>query len=119
MALTAEEMSLLKQYDNEIDELNKQRLADLIRKRAELLEKSNNGTSPAISKKTAPAMESKTPPPAAQKLLDFLKANGPISRGVIIEKSGMPRGTIAYLLTTFKKRLFKRKSDGRWEAIQE
>ncbi|HEY3305807.1 MAG TPA: hypothetical protein VGL70_19960 [Candidatus Binatia bacterium] len=45
-------------------------------------------------------------------LTEFLKHNGPLLRAEILQKTGMPKGTIAFLLND--KETFQRHSDGRW-----
>jgi hypothetical protein len=105
------------QIEEEIDRLTVQRIEDLRRKR-DLLLKSCNGDSPAPQRQTkqrSTQKSGKPVTPAAQKLIDFLQTNGPTPRGEIVNKSGIPGGTIAYLLNSFKKK-FKQDSDGKWDV---
>jgi len=47
-----------------------------------------------------------------QALVGFLSENGPTTRGDILRKTGLPRGTIAFLLND--KNTFSRRDDGKW-----
>jgi hypothetical protein len=54
------------------------------------------------------------PPPSGRKvqLAEFLLASGPMSRVSIVEKSGLPEGTISYCLAD--KRFFQQMESGDW-----
>jgi hypothetical protein len=45
-------------------------------------------------------------------LAAFLKENGPMSRVLIVEKSGIPEGTVSYCLSD--KRFFEQQSNSDW-----
>ena len=47
---------------------------------------------------------------------ELLLANGPMERKAIREKSGLPEGTVAYLLNDSN---FKHQPDGRWYVHEE
>jgi hypothetical protein len=51
-------------------------------------------------------------PSSAEKLIDFLQRHGPATRKEIAERSGVPGGSISYLLKTDKFRL---RDDQKWE----
>lgn len=53
--------------------------------------------------------------PSSQKVISFLQANGPSKRMEIIQKSGIPAGTIANVLT--RKDIFRHRQDGKWELV--
>ena len=55
--------------------------------------------------------------PRKQALVQFLRENGPIDRGDIIAKSGMPRGTISHCLND--KATFRQRPDKKYEAIPD
>jgi hypothetical protein len=52
--------------------------------------------------------------PSVQRVVDFLQSNGPSTRREIVEKSAIPEGTIANVLTN-RKDIF-RKREGKWEV---
>src|SRR5207253_2451268 len=66
----------------------------------------------------APAQPSGNGQPTGRKveLAKFLAASGPISRATIIEKSGLPEGTISYCLND--KRFFQQLPDGNWAVTE-
>jgi len=49
-----------------------------------------------------------------EELKQFLVSNGPSKRAKIIAESGIPRGTIAYLLNSNSE--FVRRDDGKWQV---
>jgi len=49
-----------------------------------------------------------------EELKQFLVSNGPSKRAKIIAESGIPRGTIAYLLNSNSE--FVRRNDGKWQV---
>ena len=51
---------------------------------------------------------------SGDKLVAFLRAHGPATRREILESSGVPDGSISYLL---KNGRFRRREDDKWEAI--
>ena len=49
-----------------------------------------------------------------ERLDKYLRENGPVTRKEIVEKSGVPDGSISYLLKNGK---FRQRDDERWEAV--
>ncbi len=49
-------------------------------------------------------------------LAEFLKTQGPRTRKEMIERAGIPAGTIAYCLNDDTR--FRRLADGRWDVTQ-
>jgi hypothetical protein len=64
----------------------------------------------------------KISPPTKQKgltrkdaLTDYIRANGPTSRGDLVERTGTPAGSVGGCLND--KERFKRLDDGRWDVV--
>lgn len=51
---------------------------------------------------------------SAEKLAMFLRSNGPATRKEITERSGVPSGSISYLL---KNGGFRQREDEKWEVV--
>jgi len=52
--------------------------------------------------------------PRKEALAEFLRANGPTSRGEIVLKAGLPEGTVSYCLND--KRFFVQLENGDWDV---
>ncbi len=121
MALSQDELMEIEQIDEEFAILK--RMADLRRRKQELLQSSgsSNGTVPHGDKQPAPARSEKAklnPSPSALKLFQFLDTHGPALRSEILQKSGMPSGTVSTTLNKFQRQLYRRRSDKKWEVIK-
>jgi hypothetical protein len=56
-------------------------------------------------------------PTRKQALIRFLKEHGARTRKELVEQTGLPRGTIDYLL--MEKDIFGKRADGRWEVREQ
>jgi hypothetical protein len=98
-----------------------QRVAKLLKLKEMLLEEFSVEAEPIHSSSAATCRRGpkKSASPKAKKtrrqdLVNFLKLNGPSRRREMLEKTGVPKGTIAYLLAD--KKTFIRLEDGRWDV---
>ena len=71
--------------------------------------------------RNAPAVDQNAdghPAPRGRKdeLAEFLRTNGPMSRVAIVEKSGLPEGTVSYCLSD--KRFFEQIDGGDWNITE-
>jgi len=55
--------------------------------------------------------------PRRRQLIDFLCTDGPTRRGEIVQKTGMPMGSVSYLLND--KKTFRRLDSGKWDVRKE
>lgn len=91
----------LEQLDNEIAELRNQQIADLLRQREQLLRKNGavGHAVPATTENRVKQPEKPNITPSAEKLIKFFNVNGRCPRSVVYERSDIPKGTLANLLT--------------------
>ena len=61
-----------------------------------------------------PSSQVATVLPSADRLFLFLRNNGPATRKEILDKSGVPDGSLSYLLKNGK---FRQREDQKWEVI--
>jgi hypothetical protein len=54
--------------------------------------------------------------PRKEALAEFLIKSGPMSRADIVNKAGLPEGTISYCLND--KRFFEQMANGDWDVTQ-
>jgi hypothetical protein len=70
-------------------------------------------TAPASKPQPISEQQPKTPGGRKVQLAEFLFASGPMSRVAIVEKSGLPEGTVSYCLND--KRFFVQAANGDWD----
>lgn len=72
----------------------------------------------ALSSPQPPNVQDGPTRPSGRKveLAQFLLANGPMSRVAIVERSGLPEGTVSYCLAD--KRFFEQAADGSWHITE-
>lgn len=74
-----------------------------------------NGNKP-IPATTVGGTNSRTKTTSGMKLEKFIKENGPVTRKQIVQQSGVPDGSISYLL---KHGNFRQREDEKWEAVDK
>lgn len=73
-----------------------------------------NGNRPANPTAPVPVGQPPIMLSSSEKLVMFLRNHGPATRKEIIERSGVPDGSISYLLKNGK---FRQREDEKWEVV--
>ena len=113
MAIPSEVRKTIHAIDRKIRDLEdtKQRLLETFG--GSLPAAKSNGSRPQTVPSTAET-NSTIPMSSKERLDKYLRENGPVTRKEIVEKSGVPDGSISYLLKNGK---FRQRDDERWEAV--
>lgn len=90
-------------------EIVDQRIQSLQKIKEMLLKEFGSEEIPSEGQQTLPGLVKKS---RKETLIDFLKTYGPTSRKEIEAKTGMPKGTVAFLLND--KDTFQHLQDGKW-----